>query len=216
MAFNWATQKQNYRGRLQVNSAGLVRNNAPRSIRIESTHGSVTYVDCGVLDLSWQETMQGNKSVISIYQQAGWFNWGTSFYSLPWQSGYAARTQLGTLRNRFLTPSVNGCAVFVCGTRANPVVVHINSQPTDLLAPYREDLLTYFRLLGDVYTVYASKLVAQNLVPAENLGMLMPADYMYEGAAGASVFGVRDGADWSFYYTVNGTATGTTRRFWPA
>ena len=217
MAFTWATKKEKYTGRLQVNSAGRVGNNAPHSIEIGTDKGSITSVDCGVMDMAWQETMQGNKSAVSTYTKCKnvWFNWGTNFYSLPWEAGYAARSQLGTLRTRFVTPSVNGCAIFVSGTRANPVIVHANSQP-DMLIPFSENLPLYFRVLGDVYTVIASKLVNLGYMSDTNFGTLMPADYMYEGAAGASVFGVRDGADWSFYVTVNGPAVGTTRRFWPA
>jgi hypothetical protein len=216
MSFAWASQKHNYTGRLQVNSWGNVGNNAPASRQIATNHTTITYVDCGVLDLRFKETMQGNASVLTQSSSGNFFTQGTAFYCVPWQAGYAARTQIGTLRSRFVTPKLNGCAVFIGGTRASPVVVHANAQATALLTPAMGDDHTYFRLWDDVYTSLASKLVSLQLVPSAGFGALMPSDYMKPGVSGAGVFGVRDGSDWSFYVTENGVATGSTRRFWPA
>ena len=216
MAYAWASEKERYRGRLQVNGWGNVGNMAPGNVRITTDHTTIDYVDVGTQGLRFKETMQGDKSVLTQDDSGNWFTRGGEFYGLPWTVGYAARTQLGPTHRRFLTPTLNGCCVIVSGTRAAPVVVHANAQAATLLAPLGGDLPRYFARWSDVYVTVVSQLTAQGLIPDDDLEMLTPSMYSVPGVANAAVFGVQEGASWSFYYVMNQAAGGTTQRFWPA
>ena len=129
-------------------------------------------------------------------------------------TGYAARTMLGSAHNVFVTPSLNGCCVMIGGPTTAPTVIHANCQPTALLTPVQNDLPTYFRLWSDVYVAISTQLVSLHLLPAANLSLLKPSDYMTAGVADAAVFGIQEGSNWSFYVTVNKAAAGETRKIW--
>lgn len=208
MALNWAAQKASYTGKLRVQTLGRVGLIASAQQVITTNHTTITYVDCGTRVVTMNETVLGPTATMS--QATG----GTSMYGLPWEVGYAGRTALGAGQDIFVTPSLNGCGVLIGGTIAAPVVVHANCQPTALISPHQGDLSMYYRLWSDVYVTVASQLVAGGLLPAANLEMLLPKDYMLPGVSEASVFGVRTSGTWSFYVTLNKAMNGTTRKIW--
>jgi hypothetical protein len=211
MAWDWATQKERYAGKLKVQSLGRVGNNAPASQAITTNHTTITYVDCGTRGFAVTESVLGPNCTVSQAPSGA-----ENTYGLPWETGYAARTSLAGAQTRFVTPCLNGCGVFISGTRAAPVVVHANCQATALLSGFTNQLGTYFRLWSDVYVTVASQLVAKRLIPDAGLAMFLPTDYMVEGVSEATVFGVCEASNWSFYATLNRAAAGQTRRIWPA
>ncbi len=208
MPFNWATQKTAYQGKLRVQSLGTVNGVMTGRQAIVTNNATVTYVDCGTLDVAMTETVLGPTATASLGTGAA------NMYGLPWETGYAARTILGVARNTFVTTSLNGCGVLIGGPAATPTVIHANCQPTDLLTPVQHDLPTYYRLWSDVYVAIASQLVSLGLLPNAGVQMLLPKDYLTAGVSEASVFGVRANGNWSFYVTINKASSGETRKIW--
>ncbi|WP_434684174.1 hypothetical protein [Pseudanabaena minima] len=211
MPFDWATQKQAYTGKLRILSLGVVSRIATGQQTITTNNATVTYVDCGTCDMTMNETLpDGITSTIS----AGSGTTNINAYGLPWGAGYASRTILGSSRNVFVTPRLDGCGIMIAGPTATPTIIHANCRPTDLLTPVQNDLPTYYRLWSDVYIAIASKMVSASLLPDNSLEMLLPKDYLLTGVSDASVFGVCEGGSWSFYVTLNKTSAGETRKIW--
>jgi len=208
MAFDWSTKTTAFAGKLKVSSFGRVGTITP-STEIKTDHTKITYIDCGATQIGVKETVLGPTCSVAADVS------GSQIWGLPWETSYAARTKLGGGGPAvFLTPSLNGCCVMIGGTVMEPVVVHANCQPTELLTPVAGDEPTYFRLWSDVYVTVASQLVAKMYLPDTDLELLQPTDYMLAGVSEASVFGVRTGSRWAFYVVVNRAAGGQTRKIW--
>jgi hypothetical protein len=197
---------------LKVQSLGRVGSNAPHSLAIKTNHATLTYVDCGKPTATVTENVMGSMATVS---RSGDDKGAGNIYGLPWEAKYAARCELGSDHTRFVTPSLNGCAIFISGTQAKPVVVHANCQSETLLEPLSSQPPKYYAMWSDVYVTVLSQLVAKKLIPDKGMVTLLPKDYMVKGVASAAVFGVLDASKWSFYVTVNKTS-GETKRIWPA
>ncbi len=209
MAFDFFTSTTGFTDKLKVSSFGRVGIISSTSEVLTTNHTTITYVDCGAKALTVSETKLGTTCSVSSGGS------GLSVWALPWEKSFAGRTKLGAGGDpRFLTPSLNGCCVIIGGTRMEPVVVHANCQPADLLTPVMDQPAMYFRLWSDVYVTVASQLVSKGYVPDDNLTLFQPTDYMLPGVSEASVFGVRNAGNWSFHAVVNRSAGGTTRKIW--
>lgn len=227
MAFDWATQGALYTGNLSIkgsNGLGRVGGNAPASRRIDTNNASIIYVDLGAMPRQIGETVTARETAVDAAASGT----GTAnAYVLPWEAGFAARTKLAQAQSMFITPNLNGCAVFIGGPLTGPTVIHANCQP-DLInegmpqyTPRMDPLIYGARLdafgnswrlpiWSDIYVTIASQLLALGLLPDENMGMLLPRDYLGD-AGSASVFGARGGGGWAFHVNANRR----TRCFWP-
>ena len=232
MAFDWATQGAQFTGTLKIGSMGAVGNNSPVSQDIVTNNATVKFVDNLGQQAQLAEASSGGRVQVS---KAG--DSPANAYVLPWTSNYASKTRLAAASTMFVTPDLNGCAIFVSGELAGPTVVHINSK-ADILdkgeppflplgkgattkeinsaaAAYGREMnafkTSYKNPMWDaLYQAMAIKLVGAGLIPKDNLKLWLPTDYLGPDVTTAAVFGTFNGT-WSFFCNVNGKTT----KFWP-
>lgn len=220
MPFEWATRGADFTGALSIKSMGvaggaggteIVTNNAVvRLVDVVGRQGAIT------------ESVRGGRTEVNKNDPAA-----SNAFVLPWAANHAVMTGLSGAQDIFVTPDLNGCAVFVAGNPASPTVVHVNSQaeildkgepafsPTASLSQLTTQMnvfkLSYKRPMWDaLYLALASKLIELGRLPRDNLQLLLPGQYLNADVGSAAVFGHRQGGNWAFFWNVNGRTT----RFW--
>jgi hypothetical protein len=218
--FDWATEKTAFKKKLLNKSMGTVGSNSPASRSIETQNATFLYVDMGnkVGNLTETETAKE----VSIQLGSGTAN----AYTLPWATNKAARIQLGQAHDKFITTQMTACGLIVCGDLTQPIVVHANSQAdilyehepqgmatAQVMAKYNK---TYkYPMLDSLYTVLVSKLFALGFITDVRIRTYFPTEYFDDAPGGVSVFGVKDGSNWSIYACCIGLSGGTTKKIWP-
>ena len=220
MPFDWATKGADFTGALSIKTMGIVA--AGQAARIATNNAAVALVDMQATQGSIAESVLGGVTQVNRNDPAA-----ANAYVLPWKVDHAAMTRLSSDRDIFVTPDLNGCAVFVSGDRASPTVVHVNSQATildqgepeysadvpqdQLAAQMNAFKLSYKMPMWDaIYQALAIRLVGMGRLPRENLELLLPGTYLSAGTGAAAVFGRREGGTWSFFWNANRRTT----RFW--
>ena len=192
MAFDWASQKEGWGGKLKMVGLGTVGGNAPANETIESLGETINVIQHIANEGCIEERRAGPEFTVSASAGSG------NAYVLPWKANSAVSTQLGQSYEIFVTSQLNGCAVFVGGEPAAPIVFHANAQPgytsdgmPDSPSAIRKfDVETRLPRWDSYYGAVAQKLSTIGRLPTKNVGTLLPGQYMENGDA--AVFGVRE------------------------
>lgn len=225
MAFDWATQGASFSGKLTIKTMGAAADSSIVWEDIVSNHATLKFALRSNNEGVITENVLPTETTVSLSPSGG----SANAHTLPWQVGYAPMIKLGPKHAIFVTPNLNGCAIFVGGDAASPSVIHANCQPdiADQGVPTYtsgDDPIVFgarvnefyqrwkLPIWSDVYVALASKLLAGNKIPSANFQMLLPRDYLAGGASYASVFGSRASGSWRLFVNVQGK----TRQFWPA
>lgn len=219
MTFDWATKGADYTGALSIKTMGVPNGQATQ---VATNNATVALVDMSGLQGAITEASQGSTRQVNRNGSAA-----PNAYVLPWKVDHAVMTRLSAEQDIFVTPDLNGCAVFVGGDAASPIVMHVNSQaaildqgepavvpgqPMDQLAAQMNAFKLSWKMpMWDaIYQTIASRLQGMGRLPNSNLELLLPGQYLSAGTGSAAVFGHRDGGTWRFFWNVNGRTT----RFW--
>ena len=144
----------------------------------------------------------GPAATVRLEQQVG--NWETGIRYLPWQPDWCTYVRMDANSSLAFTGPLTGCNIYVAGPKANPVLFHTNSNTNaDNMA------------LNNV----AKRAMALNLLAANCLGL--PANTMiggqlqratYSGTYLGFVFGLKEAAEWKFFFNGVGAGSNTLRR----
>ena len=220
MVFDWATKGEDYTGTLSIKTMGVANGQATE---VATNNATVTLVDVSGTQGTITEAQQGPTTQVNRSDAAA-----SNAYVLPWKADHAVMTRLGAAQDIFVTTNLNGCAVFVGGDAADPVVMHVNSGAAILgkgepeynpAQPMNEAAaqMTAFQqswkmpMWDAIYQALASRLQGMGRLPNSNVALLVPGQYLSAGTGSAAVFGRRDGGTWRFFWNANGRTT----QFWP-
>lgn len=223
MAYAWETQKGNYTARLNIKTLGSPGGNSPATKQIKTNHATLTFVDVLSKEVALAETVTAKETAVSLSNAVG----GADAYGLPWASNHAVKIKLGATQPRFVTPNLNGCAVFIGGALAGPVVIHANIAPAGVIEaknPGYSDLAAFNKwvteykqpMWTDVYRTVLAQLTVNGDLPGESMVSLFPTDYLSDGVMHGCVWGTRGSGGWAIYVTEVGAANSKTRKIWPA
>ncbi|HZI13008.1 MAG TPA: hypothetical protein VE153_21680 [Myxococcus sp.] len=130
-------------------------------------------------------------------------------YHLGWAGDELHYTQLPNSRAFFTTAKMNGCCVFVGGSRQNPFIMHANFTdeiPGPVVGDEAETKRLQLAAYATLYNRLQNALISKGLVSQdEPLSRFDPAFYMntqYGGGRG-TVWGVRGVDGWTFYYNMD-------------